>query len=174
MGNSVVPEQISLDSPLVKTKPTKGNIMFLDLTNKCAIETNIISYLSLETTKGAEIASLYDLFNEARAQWICDNVLDVDGNKQYEVFEVSETVETSDRFGYHKSKLLRYRVSPLPRLNVQFSMTCMNDVNVLERIDTKYEIIRMTAKKIYTSCPSITFTRGRDGYYWNGWKMVQR
>ena len=146
--------------------------MFLDLTKKSIIEISIMSYLSTPENKGHEIANTFDLFDFDKATSICENIIRPDGTSYFEMLEVTNTMEKSDRFGYHKHKLLRYRIAFVPRKAIKFSMTCINPNNEIEIVDSQFSIVRVTAKKVYTSSPSITFVKGKDGYYWCGWKLI--
>lgn len=146
--------------------------MFLDLTKCCCVEISIMTYLSQPENKHHEIANTNDLFSEGKAKAICESIRRLDGTPYFEYFEVSDNMEYSDRFGYHKHKLLRYRLAFTPRISVMFSMTCVNPNNEIEIIKSNFAIIRVTPKKVYTSSPSIIFTKGKDGYFWCGWKLV--
>ncbi len=146
--------------------------MFLDLSKCCCIEISIMQYLSQPENKGHEIANTCDLFSEDKATFICENLRRTDGTPYFEMFEVTDNMEYSDRFGYHKHKLLRYRIAFVPRKAIKFSMTCMNDVNEVETIESNFSVVRVTTKRVYTSSPSIVFVRKNDGYYWCGWKLL--
>ncbi len=146
--------------------------MFLDLTKKAIVEISIMTYLSNPENSGHEVANTNDIFSEDKATFICENLLRVDGSRYFEMFEVSETIETSDRFGYHKHKLLRYRIAFIPQKSIKFSMMCTNPNNEIEIIESQFSIVRVTSKKVYTSSPSIVFTKSKIGYVWCGWKLI--
>lgn len=145
--------------------------MFLDLTNSIVISssTSIMEYLSQNPR--VRIVHTDDLFSEDEANRIVTSFL-VENKPVFEYFEQVSIIDGSNRFGFTKTKLHRFKIAVRPVIGQQVLMKSVNANNEVEHLVSSARITKITRTKVFTSNPNLTFIRKSTGYSFHGWELV--